>query len=91
MVHSGIETHCFVLVVVRRADRFLLVQERKYDQRWYLPAGRVEPNETFFQAAARETLEEVPELEEFSYPKPIVVHEEARKRCLETYAVALKK
>ncbi len=33
----------------------------------------------------------VPELEEFSYPEPIVVHEEARKRCLETYAVALKK
>ena len=33
----------------------------------------------------------IPELEEFSYPKPIVVHEEARKRCLETYAVALKK
>jgi deoxyribodipyrimidine photo-lyase len=33
----------------------------------------------------------VPELEEFSYPKPIVVHEAARKRCLEVYAVALKK
>ncbi len=33
----------------------------------------------------------VTELEEFSYPKAIVVHEEARKRCLETYAVALKK
>jgi deoxyribodipyrimidine photo-lyase len=33
----------------------------------------------------------VPELEEFSYPKPIVVHEEARKRCLEVYAAALKK
>ena len=33
----------------------------------------------------------VPEFEEFSYPKPIVVHEEARKRCLATYAVALKK
>jgi deoxyribodipyrimidine photo-lyase len=33
----------------------------------------------------------VPELEEFSYPKPIVVHEEARKRCLDTYAIALKK
>ena len=33
----------------------------------------------------------VPELEEFSYPKPIVVHEEARKRCLETYSLALKK
>lgn len=33
----------------------------------------------------------VPELEEFSYPKAMVVHEEARKRCLETYAVALKK
>lgn len=33
----------------------------------------------------------VPELEEFSYPKPIVEHDVARKRCLETYAVALKK
>jgi deoxyribodipyrimidine photo-lyase len=33
----------------------------------------------------------IPELNSFSYPKPIVVHEDARKRCLETYAVALKK
>ncbi len=33
----------------------------------------------------------VPELEEFSYIKPIVVHEAARKRCLEVYATALKK
>ncbi|MBN8676294.1 MAG: deoxyribodipyrimidine photo-lyase [Chitinophagales bacterium] len=33
----------------------------------------------------------VPELEEFSYPRPIVSHELARKRCLETYAAALKK
>ncbi|MFM2362858.1 MAG: hypothetical protein RLZZ316_1760, partial [Bacteroidota bacterium] len=33
----------------------------------------------------------VPELNEFSYPQPIVAHELARKRCLETYAKALKK
>ncbi|WP_276484979.1 cryptochrome/photolyase family protein [Paraflavitalea pollutisoli] len=33
----------------------------------------------------------VPELEELTYAKPIVVHEEARKRCLEAYAKALKK
>jgi deoxyribodipyrimidine photo-lyase len=33
----------------------------------------------------------VPDLNELSYPKPIVVHEFARKRCLETYSVALKK
>ena len=32
----------------------------------------------------------VPEFQEFSYPKPIVVHEEARKRVLEVYAKALK-
>lgn len=32
----------------------------------------------------------VPEFQEFNYPKPIVVHEEARKRVLETYAAALK-
>lgn len=33
----------------------------------------------------------VPELETFDYPQPIVNHEEARKRCLETYKVALQK
>ncbi|GAB2834016.1 cryptochrome/photolyase family protein [Ferruginibacter profundus] len=33
----------------------------------------------------------VPEFQEFSYPKPIVNHEEARKRCLAVYAEALKK
>jgi deoxyribodipyrimidine photo-lyase len=32
----------------------------------------------------------VPELEEFSYPKPIVDHEFARKRCLEIYKKSLK-
>jgi deoxyribodipyrimidine photo-lyase len=33
----------------------------------------------------------VPEFQEFNYPKPIVEHEVARKRCLEVYAKALKK
>jgi len=33
----------------------------------------------------------VPEFEELTYPQPIVDHEMARKRCLEVYAVALKK
>ena len=32
----------------------------------------------------------VPELDELNYPKPIVDHEFARKRCLEAYAKALK-
>ncbi len=33
----------------------------------------------------------VPEFEELSYPRPIVDHEMARKRCLETYKKALKR
>ncbi len=33
----------------------------------------------------------VPEFQEFNYPKPIVIHEVARKRVLEVYAKALKK
>jgi len=33
----------------------------------------------------------VPELSSFDYPKPIVVHEDARKRCLEAYGKVLKK
>ncbi len=32
----------------------------------------------------------VPEFQEFTYPAPIVDHEFARKRCLETYASVLK-
>lgn len=32
----------------------------------------------------------IPELDEFSYPEPIVEHEFARKRCLEEYAKAVK-
>ena len=33
----------------------------------------------------------VPEFQEFGYPQPIVIHEEARKRVLEVYSEALKK
>jgi deoxyribodipyrimidine photo-lyase len=33
----------------------------------------------------------VPEFEDLSYPKPIVEHEAARKRCLEVYGVVLRK
>jgi deoxyribodipyrimidine photo-lyase len=33
----------------------------------------------------------VPEFQEFTYPKPIVDHDFARKRCLEVYGKALKK
>jgi len=51
-------TWFYVLVVVRQGDRFLLVHERRFNQPWYLPAGRVEPGETLFDAALRETLEE---------------------------------
>jgi phosphatase NudJ len=58
MSREPIPTWCFALVVVRRADRFLIVHERKHGQGWYLPAGRVEPGETFGEAAVRETLEE---------------------------------
>jgi 8-oxo-dGTP pyrophosphatase MutT (NUDIX family) len=53
-----IDTWFFALVVVRKGDRFLLVQERKHGQRWYVPAGRAEPGESLLEAALRETLEE---------------------------------
>ena len=33
----------------------------------------------------------VPELDSFTYPQPMVVHEEARKRCLAVYGAVLKK
>ncbi len=44
-----------------------------------------------FDEALKYIRQWVPELEEFSYPPPIVEHEVARKRCLEVYGKALKK
>jgi phosphatase NudJ len=58
MAREPIPTWYFAVVVVRRGDRFLIVHECKHGQLWYLPAGRVEPGETFEAAARRETLEE---------------------------------
>jgi phosphatase NudJ len=58
MARDPIPTWCFSVVVVKRGDQFLMVHERKHGQLWYLPAGRVEPGETFEAGACRETLEE---------------------------------
>ena len=58
MTRAPIPTWYFALVVVRRNGKYLLVQEAKHGQRWYLPAGRVELGESLFDAARRETLEE---------------------------------
>jgi 8-oxo-dGTP pyrophosphatase MutT (NUDIX family) len=57
-MREPIPTWFFVLVVVRRGAQFLVVHERKHGQRWYLPAGRVEPGEGLADAAHRETVEE---------------------------------
>lgn len=43
-----------------------------------------------FDAAGAYIKKWVPEVAGFDYPKPIVDHEFARKRCLEVYSVALK-
>jgi phosphatase NudJ len=58
VAREPIPTWSFVLVVVRHGDRFLLVQEVKHGQSWYLPAGRVDPGETLAACAVRETREE---------------------------------
>ncbi len=58
MPRDPIPTWYFVIVVVRLGRRFLLVHEKKHGQLWFLPAGRVEPGETYQEAAKREVLEE---------------------------------
>lgn len=58
MSRDPIPVWCFAIVIVRRGDQFLLVQENKPGQPWYLPAGRIEPGESFAAGAVRETWEE---------------------------------
>lgn len=58
MARVPIPTWFFALVVVHLEHRFLLVHERKHEQRWYLPAGRVEVGENLLEAAKRNTLQE---------------------------------
>jgi 8-oxo-dGTP pyrophosphatase MutT (NUDIX family) len=36
----------------------LIIQERKHGELWYLPGGGLKPGESFYDAVARETLEE---------------------------------
>lgn len=48
----------YALVLVRRGDEFLLVEEKDHGGGWYLPAGRVEPGESLTAAALREVREE---------------------------------
>lgn len=50
----------------------------------YLQAQKFDPQLSYIKKW-------VPELNEFSYPGPVVEHEFARKRCLEVYSRALKK
>lgn len=50
----------------------------------YLQTQKFDPQLTYIRKW-------IPELDELTYPQPIVEHEMARKRCLATYAVALKK
>jgi deoxyribodipyrimidine photo-lyase len=50
----------------------------------YLQTKKFDPQFTYIRKW-------VPEFEGFDYPKPVVEHEFARKRCLEVYGAALKK
>ncbi len=58
MPRRATPSYAYVLVVVRHEGRFLLVQERKHGQTFYLPSGGVEAGESILAAAVRETQEE---------------------------------
>ena len=57
MPREAIPSWFFVVTIVHRDGRYLLLKEKKH-RGWYFPAGRVEPGESLRQAALRETREE---------------------------------
>ena len=58
MSRTRIPSNFFVFVIVEHAGQVLLVREAKHGQRWYAPAGGLEPGESIREAAIRETQEE---------------------------------
>ncbi|HEC23633.1 MAG TPA: NUDIX domain-containing protein [Chloroflexi bacterium] len=59
MPRTPLQAFIFVLIVVQRDDRFLLVQEASVERgTWFFPAGGVEPGEGLIEAAIREAREE---------------------------------
>lgn len=56
MARKPLSLYVFVVVLVRRGFRYLLVQEAEEHQRglWYLPAGALQPGEDLVAAAERE-------------------------------------
>lgn len=58
MQREPIPTWFFVLLVVKKENKYLLVREAKFNQAWFFPAGKVELGEDFITAAKREVLEE---------------------------------
>ncbi|KAL3276755.1 hypothetical protein HHI36_012125 [Cryptolaemus montrouzieri] len=53
-------TYVVAVLVINDKNELLMIQEAKENcaGKWYLPAGRVEKNETLYDAALREVLEE---------------------------------
>jgi 8-oxo-dGDP phosphatase len=58
MARKPLSVYVFVVVLVRRGFRYLLVQEAEEGQRglWYLPAGALQAGEDLVAAAEREAL-----------------------------------
>ncbi len=58
MPREATPTSYYAFVIVQKDNKFLLIQELRYQQHWYLPGGKVEIGENILEAAKRETQEE---------------------------------
>ena len=46
MSHKPLPAYFILFAVVRRGEQFLMIQERKHNEGWYLPAGKAELGES---------------------------------------------
>ena len=76
--------------IIFKEGKILMVKEAKKEcySKWAFPAGHIEKNETIFEGAKRETLEETGCKTELKKVFPIIIHNSSKMNIIMLYFLA---